>query len=262
MPPVHSTFEPLSPRVIHLANKLNRLLRHLGLRVSRHPCAADRRRQQLMLRHDVDCVVDIGANIGQYGTLLRELGYSGRIVSYEPLPAAFAALQRRASADMKWSVCESAVGSSTEPLTLNIAANSVSSSVLSVAQRSVDAAPETRFVSRVVVPCTTLEHILGQLPAQRPMVKIDTQGYEDHVLIGGGSALEQVELLELELSLFEVYHGQPLFRAIDARLLGCGFELVSMAEGFYDPRSGELLQIDAIYTRAGRVANTAGRVTS
>ena len=41
----------------------------------------------------VDCVFDIGANTGQYGARLRQTGYRGLIVSFEPNPSAFAKLQ-------------------------------------------------------------------------------------------------------------------------------------------------------------------------
>ena len=259
MLPTHTNNRRISLSVGSTAERINRLLRHFKLQVSRYPRASDRRRLRLMEGCGVDYVIDVGANTGQYGALLRGLGYSGWIVSYEPLPSAFLILQRRAKHDRKWRVIQSAVGDRTGTLVLNVAENSASSSALVVSQRTIDVAPETRFVSRVEVECTTLAGILNELPAQAPMLKIDTQGYEDRVLTGAGTGLERLVLLELELSLFEVYMGQVLFRTIDERLLSGGFALVSLAEGFYNAHSGELLQIDAVYARADKRQNVRER---
>jgi FkbM family methyltransferase len=237
---------------------VNRLLRRLGMQLVQAPLAIDSRRGLLMRSRRIGTVVDIGANTGQHGEYLRRLGYAGWIYSYEPLPAAFRQLQARARYDPKWEVFNLAVGDQPGVVELHVAANSVSSSVREIASLHVEAAPRSQTVASVKVECTTLDAILSALSDDHIMVKIDTQGFEDRVFAGGRASLHKVSLLEIEMSLFEVYVGQTLFREMDARILGEGFELVSLADGLFEPRSGELLQVDGIYSRVSSTMITSG----
>ena len=45
----------------------------------------------------VDCVLDVGANVGQFGDMLRTIGYMGTIVSFEPVDATFRTLAEHAA---------------------------------------------------------------------------------------------------------------------------------------------------------------------
>jgi FkbM family methyltransferase len=242
-----------------LGPQVNRVLRRFGMQLVRAPLAIDSRRGLLMNSRRISAVVDIGANTGQHGEYLRRLGYDGWIYSYEPVPAAFAQLQANARPDPKWKVFPLAVSDQPGLVEMHVAANSVSSSLRQMAKLHEDAAPYSKTVASVSVECTTLDAILAAIPDQPIMVKIDTQGFEDRVFAGGLGMLHKARLLEIEMSLFEVYVGQTLFREMDQRVVAAGYDLVSLADGLFDPRSGELLQVDGIYSR--RETNSA-RITS
>jgi len=236
--------------IAQLGFQVNKVLRHFGVQLARSPSGEDLRRIRLMEARNIGLVIDVGANEGQYGRRLRELGYRGRIQSYEPLPTAFARLQARTRADATWKAFNLAVDRTPGSVTLNVAGNSESSSILDMTKLHLDAEPRSKTVSSVVVRTTTVDAILEEAPSEPTLLKIDTQGYEDRVLAGALQRLQQVQLIEVELSLFEVYAGQTLFREMDARIVAAGFELISVADGFFDRRTGELLQMDAIYARA------------
>lgn len=245
--------------LLWLGLRANMLLRPLGLRLSRSPGAADRRRARLMQRYGIDIVIDIGANTGQYAMLLRDCGYTGKIQSYEPLPSAFSQLRSRAASDLLWTPINQAVGEKTETVLMHVAANSVSSSILSVAELHRQAAPGSDSIAEIMVQSTTLDAILSPLVGNSVMVKADTQGFELPILKRAGSLLNSVRLIEIEMSLVELYQGQALFREVDDFLLARQFELKSIEEGFFDASTGELLQIDAIYGSTNRCSHSEGQ---
>lgn len=200
----------------------------------------------------VELVVDVGANVGQFAMTLRSNGYSGRIISFEPLTNAHNKLCETAKRDPRWIVHpRCAVGALDETRTLNIAGNSVSSSLLSISTAHVDAAPASAQVGTESVEVRRLDTLLPPYCAEgsRYFLKIDTQGYEWEVLAGGTNAVKDSAGLLVEMSLIPLYAGQHLWREIIDCLEQQGFDLWALLPGFTDPVSGRTLQVDGLFTR-------------
>lgn len=232
------------------------LHRH-NLDLVRNPFAA---RMATALRWlDADTVLDVGANIGQYGSALRASGFSGRLISCEPLPDAFGHLSRRTAGDPNWTALHTAVGAEPGSSTINVSANSFSSSMLPMTDAHRNAAPGSEFVSSVSVPVTTVREILEthRVDPERALLKIDTQGYESRVLDGAGELLQRFAAVQLELSFVPLYAGQQLFDQLVARLADEGFGVFCLDAGFADPRTGRMLQCDGVFVRTERMPDPA-----
>lgn len=238
-----------------LEHGLRRALQRLGLDVRRHrPQATPAGRLASMLAtHGVQLVFDVGANTGQFARELRDGGYAGRIISFEPLAAAHARLSRQAAGDPRWKVAQrGALGAAEGELVVHVAGNSVSSSALPMLPRHRDAAPDSATVAHERVPMSTLDRVAPAYlaPGEVAFLKIDTQGYEDHVLSGAGATLPAIAGLQLELSLVPLYDGQLDHEAMGARVRQLGYVPWAIWPGFCDPRDGRMLQIDVVYFRA------------
>ena len=110
------------------------------------------RRATLMRKREIDLVLDVGANKGQFGLSLRnQIGYRGRIVSFEPLSEAFAELRRIAARDVAWSCHNLALGDETGSATINISANSHSSSLLPVSEHTLEIEPSVAYLGHETV---------------------------------------------------------------------------------------------------------------
>jgi FkbM family methyltransferase len=207
-------------------------------------------RDALMESRGVDVVLDVGANAGQYGELLRERGYAGRIVSLEPVAEAFAELERRARADGRWEAVCVAVSDSDGELTLNVTGDSRSTSALTRNERFADLPGWAPKESRSV-PARRLDGLVSELlrPGERAYLKLDVQGYERHVLAGAGDALSRFEAIELELSVTSLYEGQPSLVEMLPLLARGGFRPVSLEPILLD-EDGMLMELDGLFARA------------
>lgn len=225
-----------------------------GLELRRHNPAymPDVQLMNVLRRKRIDIVFDVGANIGQYGGALRELGYAGTIVSFEPLSSAHAALTVAAADDPRWQVApRGAIGATDGEIAINVAGNSVSSSVLDMLGSHAEAAPDSSYTGKESVPIRRLDTIADHWLAEdsRLFLKADTQGFEGAVLEGAKAALARTHAVQLELSLTPLYEGQLMAEDIIARLRAAGFAPWTLWPGFADAATGRLLQIDAIFVR-------------
>ena len=209
------------------------------------------RRAQVLAERGIGVVVDAGANTGQFATRVREDGFRGRIVSFEPLGPAFQELTHNAASDALWDVRRLALGDRDGSTEMNVAGNLLSSSLLPMRRQHVLGAPESAYVGVERVATARLDSLRDELfgRGERLLLKLDVQGFELQVLRGAEETLAQVEAVESELSLVPLYEGQALFPELHGYLDDRGFDLVTLEHLFSDPSTGKLLQLDGLFVR-------------
>jgi FkbM family methyltransferase len=233
---------------------IRKVFKIFGIEISRFSPAAVPLAQLLesMRLMNANIVFDIGANTGQFASELRSHGYKGKIVSIEPLSSARKLLLQSAIDDKQWDVYDQVVvGDHEGKIEINIAGNSVSSSVLPILDTHTSAEQGSSYIGKETVVITTLDTIVSHYIVSdiSIFVKIDTQGFEWQVLEGARETLKLANGVLCELSLVPLYEGQKLWREIIDRLEGEGFTLWAIQKGFTHPQNGRTLQIDAIFLR-------------
>jgi FkbM family methyltransferase len=219
-----------------------------GFEIRRHPA---QRRQRMFEGRGVDLVLDVGAADGGYGRQLRQFGYAGRIVSFEPLAASYAALSAHIAGDPGWTARNHALGDEAGEAVINVASNSASSSLLPMQDSHREAEPSVGYVGQETIRVERLDDIAGELVGERDttFLKIDTQGFERQVLAGGASTVETVVGLQLELSFISLYEGGMLIDEAISWAYDHGFHLEVIEQG-WAARSGQMLQADGIFFRS------------
>src|SRR5438067_12277624 len=139
---------------------------------------------------NVDVVLDVGANVGQFGKTLREQGYHGEIVSFEPIKSVFHELKRVADRDGHWKVHCLALGSAPGYSMLNVSQSSDFSSILGQTPLAQKFDPAAAIVRQEQIQVARLDDVFTPFRDKTVFLKIDTQGYERQVLDGASESLE------------------------------------------------------------------------
>jgi FkbM family methyltransferase len=208
-----------------------------------------------MAAYGVDLVIDVGANSGQYASGLRAAGYHGRIVSFEPLSEPYGRLAAASSQDAAWDCRQLALGRRPGTTTINVSEDSRNSSIFTVGDRHLQAAPDSRRVGMETVRIDRLDRLWPAIArnAHRPYLKMDTQGSELDVLRGAKRLLDAMSLVEVELSLLPVYDSPPVFGDVHGLLARHGFAPIAFEGVLDDTETGEMLQADGIFRRVDRI---------
>ncbi len=200
--------------------------------------------------HNIDTVIDVGANNGQTHGYLRMGGFMGDVISIDPLPALQEKLQAMASKDPKWRVLPPlALGDHDGECVINISEASDMSSVLDATDDLLKALPKTRVEKTATVPMKTLDTLYNELEleSKQVFIKMDTQGFEMPILQASPATLAKVQGLQLEMSLFELYKGETLMDEIMAFLKEHGFKPHMIIENNFSRRLNRQLQVDGIF---------------
>jgi len=180
-----------------------------------------------------DCIFDIGANVGQFGTWLRKMGYRGTILSFEPSPTIVEKLNRVAQSDENWHVFPYAVGDINGTLPFNIMEHDVLSSFLSPSTDADAPFKKVNVVSETIdVPVKTLDTIYGELAARyvfkRPILKMDTQGFDLKVTAGAGAAINNFLAILSEVAVRRLYKDNPMLWESIEFFHNLGFDLLRL----------------------------------
>ena len=227
---------------------LLKIFHAVGLDIKRYPARDLRRRQNLMSHYKINKVIDVGAFNGSYALELRELGYRGNIVSFEPRLKSYEEMQVKSNKDNRWETINAALGNEDGEAEINIAGNEASSSMLEMKDIHFDSAPESAYVGTEKIKISKLDSVFDEIceVGDNILLKIDTQGFEKSVLDGAINSLPNITGLQLEMSLVNLYDGEILYFEMINFLLKHGFELCSIENGFFDEESGRLFQFDGV----------------
>jgi FkbM family methyltransferase len=199
---------------------------------------------------NLDTVIDIGANRGQFALCMRRLYPGAQIFSFEPLQAPSRKFQRNFGHDPRARLSKVAISTQRGSVAMHVTRWDVSSSLLPIGQAQRDSFPFTDESRQEIVSMAPLSDCLSEAEMQGTvLLKLDVQGYELTALKGCGALLDRCNYVYVEVSFVELYIGQALATEIVALLFSRGFELRGVAN-LSRGRSAKPVQADFLFARA------------
>jgi len=200
----------------------------------------------VLTTHRVNCVLDVGARIGDYGRWLRQIGYRGRIVSFEPVAEHIQVLTEVAASDGRWTVQPYGLGSRSEARTISVTKSSDFTSLLPPRADAMALFPGAAVDREETVEVRRLDELFATVTAglaePRVYLKLDTQGSDVEVLRGATGCLDRVVAGQTELSFVPLYEGQPSYLEALAELDRYG---LAPAGFFVEARTADWRLIEA-----------------
>lgn len=200
----------------------------------------------------INCVLDVGANRGQFVHGIRNAGYTGRVISFEPVTGCYDSLVRQT--DDKWQVLQLALGCENCDRMINITHKNVLSSFLEPNEYSGERfrqsanVEQTEMVKMVRLDSVLID-LLHDIPEPRVFLKIDTQGFDLEVLKGACGCLDVIYGLQSEIACKAIYRDMPTHIESLAYIDSLGFEITHIFPLAHDKNDLSLLEFDGVFRR-------------
>jgi FkbM family methyltransferase len=233
---------------------INEFLKKINLRVEKisHNLKFSDLLVGLLNKNNINLVLDVGANAGQFAQSIRTNGYDKNIVSFEPLLEVYNNLLKISKNDNRWKVYKRcALGDRNEKSSINVSAYEQSSSILSMTSLHSKIKKNSEYVSKQEINIYKLDSIFNEICSSKDKIflKVDTQGYEDKIIDGAKKSLSQIKGILLEASLVELYKGTTLWLDLILKIQKLGFLPWLIDRGFSDNINFRTLQVDIVFLR-------------
>jgi hypothetical protein len=120
-------------------------------------------------------------------------------------------------------------------------------------ERHAQSDPSSVYIGTETIELSTVDEIWDRVAGdgETAFLKLDVQGFELEALRGAERSLARLAGIQVELSLVPLYEGAPAWTDVIAHLQERGFSPAHLEQAFEDPRTGEVLQVDAVFMRTG-----------
>ncbi len=212
----------------------------------------------VLRRARINCVLDVGANAGQYAEKLRGAGFTGRIVSFEPVAEFVEKLERKAADDPDWWVCPYALGEEDTTAEINTTPGKRLSSLLPASEFGLEKFTEQLSTTQVeTIEVRRLDSVYDEVTAglrrPRTYLKMDTQGFDVPTFRGAGDRIEDIVAMQSEVGCVPIYEGMPRLPEQLREYESRGFQITGMYPVTRHGPTMRVIEFDMVMVRPDRL---------
>lgn len=197
-------------------------------------------------------VVDVGANVGQWSGRLLDCITPEKLIIAEPIPAAFAVLQKKFGNQRSIELHNVAVGDHEGVAKFKVTLDTTGASLLQPREEMrALVGGNWAVASEIDVKITTLDRLLANL-REVSLLKIDVQGYEKQVLAGASQTLRKTKFVLIELNFMPQYDGGSWLGEIH-QILTRDFDFFLANATAPEVLSGRAAMCDGLYVNSNLV---------
>lgn len=198
-----------------------------------------------VIEKDFDCIIDVGANKGQFSKVIRHFYPKSQIYAFEPVPEIFQKTKSNFAGVHNYEIYNVALGNADGEVSFNKNEYGHISSFLEVSGENKHY-PKTRN-SEIKVQIKKLDDLFrAEQFKGKTLLKLDVQGFELEVLKGADNLLKNIDYVIIEANLENLYVDQPTFTEINTFLNLYKFEVYGMLD-FNIGKQNKYIEIDILY---------------
>jgi len=229
-------------------NPVRKIFHRIGIDVRKYNVEPDR--LGWLRDMNIQTVIDIGANTGQFAREIRSALPDAFIYSFEPMRDCYEKLLTMQITFSKFKVYNCALGDTHSQSVINRNTYSPSSSLLEMSDTLKTLFPNSNNSTAEDITINRLDDVLKPSSLSKNILfKIDAQGYEDKIMRGGLNVLDASKVILVETSFVELYVGQPLFADIYTFLSKRGFVYKGAYQQKINTKTGEVIFEDSIFVK-------------
>jgi len=201
-----------------------------------------------IVNYNINCVLDIGANVGEFALIFHHLFNSPNIHCFEPLPECIEILNKTTKDKDNITIHPYALGLINSKEILHVSSHGPSSSIMPMGELHKAAYPHSADSKDIEIECRVLDEVFKPTEINdNLLIKIDVQGFERNVIKGGEGVFSRAKIVVIEMSLQELYENEAQFDELYSLLINLGFVYRGSLKQSVNKIDDGFLQCDGIF---------------